>query len=97
MKMRTKFISALGLILLLASCVEDNFNDINNITPTPGQDIVFSANINTPKTRTVYGVEVDSDNDNTNDQVKVKWVHGDLVTVYGTACACWRPAAQAVP
>ena len=92
--MRTKFISALGLILLLASCVEDNFNDINNITPTPGQDIVFSANINTPKTRTVYGVEVDSDNDNTNDQVKVKWVHGDLVTVYGTACAAGRQQAD---
>ena len=92
--MRTKFISALGFILLLASCVEDNFNDINNITPTPGQDIVFSANINTPKTRTVYGVEVDSNNDKTNDQVKVKWVHGDLVTVYGTACANGRRQAD---
>ena len=92
--MRTKFISALGLTFLLASCVEDNFNDINNITPTPGQDIVFSANINTPKTRTVYGVEVDSNNDKTNDQVKVKWVHGDLVTVYGSACAAGRQQAD---
>lgn len=92
--MRTKFISALGLTFLLASCVEDNFNDINNITPTPGQDIVFSANINTPKTRTVYGVEVDSNNDNVKDQVKVKWVHGDLVTVYGTACADGRQQAD---
>lgn len=92
--MRTKFISALGLTFLLASCVEDNFNDINNITPTPGQDIVFSANINTPKTRTVYGVEVDTDSDNKNDQVKVKWVHGDLVTVYGTACAAGRQQAD---
>lgn len=92
--MRTKFISALGLILLLASCVEDNFNDINNITPTPGQDIVFSANINTPKTRTVYGVEVNTDNDKINDQVKVKWVHGDLVTVYGTDCATGRKQAD---
>lgn len=92
--MRTKFISALGLVLLMASCVEENFNDFNDITPTPGKDIVFSANINTPKTRTVYGVEVDIDGDNKNDQVKVKWVHGDLVTVYGTACAGGRQQAD---
>ena len=92
--MRTKFISALGLVLLMASCVEENFNDFNDITPTPGKDIVFSANINTPKTRTVYGVEVDINGDNKNDQVKVKWVHGDLVTVYGTDCATGRKQAD---
>lgn len=78
----------------MASCVEENFNDFNDITPTPGKDIVFSANINTPKTRTVYGVEVDTDSDNKNDQVKVKWVHGDLVTVYGTDCATGRQQAD---
>lgn len=78
----------------MASCVEENFNDFNDITPTPGKDIVFSANINTPKTRTVYGVEVNTDSDNKNDQVKVKWVHGDLVTVYGTACADGRRQAD---
>lgn len=78
----------------MASCVEENFNDFNDITPTPGKDIVFSANINTPKTRTVYGVEVDTDGDNKNDQVKVKWVHGDLVTVYGTDCATGRRQAD---
>lgn len=78
----------------MASCVEENFNDFNDITPTPGKDIVFSANINTPKTRTVYGVEVNTDGDNKNDQVKVKWVHGDLVTVYGTDCATGRKQAD---
>lgn len=78
----------------MASCVEENFNDFNDITPTPGKDIVFSANINTPKTRTVYGVEVDTDSDNKNDQVKIKWVHGDLVTVYGTDCAAGRKQAD---
>lgn len=93
-EMRTKFISALGLVLLMASCVEENFNEFNDITPTPGKDIVFSANINTPKTRTVYGVEVDTDGDEVKDQIKVKWVHGDLVTVYGTACADGRQQAD---
>ena len=80
-KMRNKIISAIGMIFILASCIEhidDSYLD--NITPTPGKEVSLSASLNTPKTRTVYGAE-------SSESIKVKWVHDDLITVYGTTCS----------
>lgn len=79
--MRTTIITAIGLAFLMTSCMEKEvIDDFNNITPTPGKEIIFSAKLDTPQTKTVYGTE-------TSTGIKVKWVHDDLVTVYGTTCS----------
>lgn len=76
--MRNKILIAIGLVGLMVSCIEEV--DINNPIPTPGQEIQFSADLGSPKTRTLYGAESDG-------AVKVNWVNGDLISVYGTTCA----------
>ena len=76
--MRNKILIAIGLVGLMVSCIEEV--DINNPIPTPGQEIQFSADLGSPKTRTLYGTESDG-------AVKVNWVNGDLISVYGTTCA----------
>ena len=53
---------------------------MDNVLPTPGEEVSLSASLNTPQTRTVYGEEG-------TGSVKVKWVHDDLITVYGTTCS----------
>lgn len=62
----------------MVSCIEES--NFNNVTPAPGKEVQFSANLGTPKTRTLYGAEV-------NNAVKVNWVNGDVISVYGTNCA----------
>ena len=62
----------------MVSCIEES--NFNNVTPAPGKEVQFSANLGTPKTRTLYGAEV-------NNAVKVNWVNGDVISVYGTDCA----------
>ena len=72
--MRTKFIFIIGVVCLLTSCVKEGFEDFIP-TPTPGKEVIFSANINgNTSTKTTYGEEV-------NNASPIYWVHGNLVTV----------------
>ena len=77
MKMK-RIINILVFAFLVVSCIEEQFY----VEPMPGEDVSFSANINKIDTKTLYG------KDATNaTSIKVKWVDGDLVQVYGTACS----------
>ena len=78
--MKTNFIYILGVVCLMASCVEENFNDYTP-SPIPGKEVALSANINGAlATRTTYG-------DETNGKSPIYWVHGNLVSVYGSTCS----------
>ena len=69
----------LGVLFVMTSCVEEKVLD--NIIPTPGEDVEFTAGLNTGvQTKTLYGA------DNGVNAIKVKWVNGDKVMVYGTTC-----------
>lgn len=69
----------LGALFVMTSCVEEKVLD--NIVPTPGDEVEFTAGLNTGvQTKTLYGA------DNGINPIKVKWVNGDKVMVYGTTC-----------
>lgn len=69
----------LGVLFVMTSCVEEKVLD--NIVPTPGEEVEFTAGLNTGvQTKTLYGA------DNGVNAIKVKWVNGDKVMVYGTTC-----------
>ena len=72
-------------LLVAASCTETQ----DNVIPTPGKDVSFSANLDGNKTRTVYGVETEQ-----GDSIKVNWVEGDKIKVYGTTCSQGRQLAE---
>lgn len=69
----------IGMVCFLSSCIE-GLHDFDNVLPAPGEEVSLSASLNTPKTRTVYGAEG-------AEGIKVKWVHNDQITVYGTTCS----------
>lgn len=69
----------IGMVCFLSSCIE-GLHDFDNVLPAPGEEVSLSASLNTPKTRTVYGAEG-------AESIKVKWVHNDQITVYGTTCS----------
>ena len=69
----------LGALFVMTSCVEEKVLD--NIVPTPGDEVEFTAGLNTGvQTKTLYGA------DNGINPIKVKWVNGDKIMVYGTTC-----------
>ena len=74
-----------GVALIAASCTETQ----DNVIPTPGMDVSFSANLEGNKTRTAYGKETDA-----KDAIKVNWVEGDKIKVYGTTCSQGRQLAE---
>ena len=76
--MKNKTFISLGILCLLTSCVKGL--DDTNFIPTPGNEVVLTARLGTPKTKTVYGEEGET-------SIPVKWVHNDLITVYGTTCS----------
>lgn len=82
--MRNRISIIAGALLIVASCAEERQE---NIIPTPGKDVSLSANLNTNQTRTIYGNEE-------SGSVKVNWVDGDLIKVYGTTCAQGRQSAE---
>lgn len=94
--MKAIIISSIGIICLMAACVEEPLVN-NDITPTPGKEVVFTADLSSPLTRTIYGDEVDTNGDNINDQIKVKWVDGDLISIYGTTCAVKQSEYEVEP
>lgn len=89
--MKTKkylIISALGL--LACSCQTE---DVENIQPTPGQDVKFGASLEQSATRTIYGDEF---NDGSKDVFPINWVNGDEVVVFSPDCASSGGVGQAI-
>ena len=80
MEMKKNIFIILGLVCLLVSCREDF---INPAIPIPGKEVRFSADLGAPQSKTLYGEEVTVDN---KTSVKVNWVQGDLISVYGNTC-----------
>ena len=72
-------------MLLMVSCLEEqNFNEI---TPNPNQEVSFTAKVDGPETKTLYGLVAGT-------AMKLKWVHDDKISVYGTTCADGRKKAE---
>lgn len=79
--MRNNIIYLICAACLVAACAEEQ--RFENINPTPGVEVAFSAITNeSPETKTLYGADAD---DVTG--LKVKWVNGDKIKIYGTTCS----------
>lgn len=79
--MRNNIIYLICAACLVAACAEEQ--KFENINPTPGVEVTFSAITNeSPETKTLYGTDAD---DKTG--LKVKWVNGDKIKIYGTTCS----------
>lgn len=74
-----------GAAIVMSSCSDQN----ETITPTPGKDVSFSANLSGEKTRTVYGPDSEG-----AEALKVYWVEGDRIKVYGTNCVEGRKMSE---
>lgn len=93
MKRNLLYIAIMGVVCLVASCAEDNFEPI---VSTPGEDVVFAINANSnPMTKTLYGPEVNTngETDAIMDSTQIYWVHGDSISVYGSTCLAGRKQA----
>lgn len=78
--MRIRIISAISCIFLMASCVEETY--VDTYYPTSGNEVMFSAELGMPQTRTIYGEDSDD-----ATSIKISWSDADLISVYGTTCA----------
>lgn len=78
--MKIRIISAISCIFLMASCVEETY--VDTYYPTSGNEVMFSAELGTPQTRTIYGEDSDD-----ATSIKISWGDADLISVYGTTCA----------
>lgn len=78
MQMKKIFLVAIGIVCLMASCTKDEMQ-ADPINPNEGKEVVFSSSIG-EATRTLYAEE-------NGNKIAVKWVDGDLISVYGSTCA----------
>lgn len=78
MQMKKIFLAAISIVCLMASCTKDEMQ-ADPINPNEGKEVVFSSSIG-EATRTLYAEENGS-------KIAVKWVDGDLISVYGSTCA----------
>lgn len=77
--MKKNLIYFLMCISMLVSCTDEN---IESVSPYSGQDVKFTASMEANNgSRTIYGAE-EAD----GKSIKVNWVDGDKITVYGTTC-----------
>lgn len=74
--MKKNIFKILGLICFATACVEEMPKNDSPVT-SAGDAVQFVAGLNNSQTKTVYGEE-------NGNYVKVKWVAGDLLSVYGT-------------
>lgn len=90
MRMKTKkYLIISALALLAYSCQTE---DLENIQPTPGQEVRFGASLEQSATRTIYGDEI---NDGSKDVFPINWVNGDEVVVFSPDCASSGGVGQA--
>lgn len=78
MQMKKIFLAAISIVCLMASCTKDEMQ-ADPINPNEGKEVVFSSSIG-EATRTLYAEE-------NGNKIAVKWVDGDLISVYGSTCA----------
>lgn len=77
--MKKNLLYILATVALLVSCADEQ---VNEISPFNGQDVKFSASLSgNNNSRTLYGDEAAD-----AGSIRVNWVHGDNITVYGTTC-----------
>lgn len=77
--MKYNLINILGVLILMTSCVEENFR--HELIPGEGE-VDFTASVgNDATTKTFYG----GINTTTGNE-KVYWVHDDQITVFGAGC-----------
>ena len=77
--MRRVVLYTLGVLMVAVSCINEQNLDV---TPTPGKEVKFAADMNSGAvTKTLYGADTHP------NPIKVKWVDGDKVKVFGTTCA----------
>lgn len=77
--MKKNLLYILATVALLVSCTDEQ---VNEISPFNGQDVKFSASLSgNNNSRTLYGDEAAD-----AGSIRVNWVHGDNITVYGTTC-----------
>lgn len=79
--MRKNILYILVTAFLAVACFEERFQT----EPTPNQEVDFSAGLFGAQTKTLYGKDEFS---SVQNSIKIKWVDGDLVKVYGTTCSC---------
>lgn len=77
--MKNIFLAAIGIVCLMASCSKDE-TYVDPINPNEGKEVVFSSTVG-EATRTLYGGEATD-----GKSIRVNWVDGDLISVYGTTC-----------
>lgn len=75
--MKRAVIKFITFTLAAVACTEGPFIS----EPTPGDDVVFRASLNKTQTKTLYGAQ----NEN-GTAIKVNWVNGDKILVYGDEC-----------
>lgn len=78
--MKRNLIYIIGVVCMMTSCVEES-TTYPNISY--GDEVTFSAALNKATTKTLYDEEQLLGN---TSNVKVNWVHGDLITVFGAQC-----------
>ena len=84
--MKHNLLLLIGVVCLMTSCLEENFHQ-----PSFSYDneVSFSATLNKVNTKTLYDqAELLA----CQNSVKVNWVHGDLITVYGDQCTAVKQA-----
>lgn len=79
--MKRNLIYLIGVACIVTSCI---LEDIKQPVSADGQEVIFSANLDGNVTRTTYDP---IDISNPSGTVKVNWVQGDLISVYGTKCS----------
>ena len=88
--MKKLYFMAIAIVCLMASCSQnDMFEQEFKPTLNATGEVLFSAATN-EGTRTEYD---HSSYDATSGSIAVKWLDGDLITVYGTNCANGREQA----
>ena len=75
--MKKLFFAAISLVCLMACSQDETLTPIEN--PISGQDVLFTSTMG-EASRTLYADEYD------NKSQAVKWVDGDLISVYGVDC-----------
>ena len=82
--MKRNILYILGILVLAVSCIaEQDFNG----TSTRNGEVTFAAEMSRSVTKTLYGADNSS-------SIKVKWVNGDKVKIFGTDCADSRSMGE---
>lgn len=79
-QMKKIFLAAISIVCLMASCSKDEM-ETPAVNPLAGNEVMFTSSVG-EATRTLYGEESD-----TGNSIAVKWVTGDLISVYGADCS----------